>query len=135
PPPPPRPLSQQERPFRVMIRNAMWARVDAVSRDDLTTLVRLDDGAGESRVMKRSDWDEALEAYYAEHERVLTDGDARGPDLLVIGGESAERVREVRQTLHDPQGHHDWIIEAVVDCEASDEAGQLVIATQSMRCL
>ena len=31
PPPPPRPLSKQERPFRVMVRNAMWARVDAVS--------------------------------------------------------------------------------------------------------
>ena len=42
PPPPPRPLSRQERPFRVMLRNAMWARVDAVARDDLDGLVRLE---------------------------------------------------------------------------------------------
>ena len=93
PPPPPRPLSKQERPFRVMLRNAMWARVDAVSRDDLDGLVRLERAAADRTdpprqvVVGRSVWDEALEDYYAEHDRVLTDGDARGPDLLVVGDE------------------------------------------------
>ena len=37
-------------------------------------------------VMSRSVWDAALEDYYAEHDPVLTDGDARGPDLLLVGG-------------------------------------------------
>ena len=36
---PPRPLSQQERAFTVMIRNAMFARVLACARDDLDRLV------------------------------------------------------------------------------------------------
>jgi hypothetical protein len=91
PPPPPRPLSRQDRPFRVMLRNAMWARVDAVARDDLDTLVRLERSAADRTdpprqvVVGRSVWDAALEDYYAEHDRVLTDGDARGPDLLVVG--------------------------------------------------
>jgi hypothetical protein len=44
-------------------------------------------------------------------------------------------VRDVRQTIHDPAGHHDWVIEAVVDCDASDEAGELVLATRSFRRL
>jgi hypothetical protein len=135
PPPPPRALSQQERPFAVMIRNAMWARVAAVERDDLATLVRLDGAAGEERPFARHDWDAALEAYYAEHDHVRMDGDARGPALLTISGEDAERRREVRQTLHDPEGHHDWVVDAVVDCAASDEAGELVLWTVAMHRL
>jgi superfamily II RNA helicase len=152
PPPPPRPLSRQERPFRVMLRNAMWARVDAVSRDDLDGLVRLERASADRTdpprqvVVGRSVWDAALEDYYAEHDRVLTDGDARGPDLLVVGEErvgepvgaeegTTSRVRDVRQTIHDPEGHHDWVIEAVVDCDATDSAGELVLATAAMRRL
>ncbi|WP_299928142.1 RNA helicase [uncultured Nocardioides sp.] len=152
PPPPPRPLSKQERPFGVMLRNAMWARVDAVSRDDLDGLVRLERAAADRTdpprqvVVGRSVWDAAIEDYYAEHDRVLTDGDARGPDLLVVGEErtgepvgaeegTTARLRDVRQTIHDPEDHHDWVIEAVVDCDATDSAGELVLATVAMRRL
>ena len=96
--------------------------------------------------MGRSLWDAALEDYYAEHDRVLTDGDARGPELLVVGDErtgepvgaeegTTSRVRDVRQTIHDPEGHHDWVIEAVVDCDATDSAGELVLATVAVRRL
>ena len=152
PPPPPRPISRQGRSFAVMIRNAMWARVALVARDDLDGLVRLERAAADRLepprqvVVGRSAWDAAIEAYYAEHDTVLTDGDARGPDLLVVGVERAgepvgaddgtsARVRDVRQTLHDPEGHHDWVIDAVVDCDASDEAGELVLASAGMRRL
>jgi hypothetical protein len=41
----------------------------------------------------------------------------------------------VRQTVHDPEADHDWVIEAVVDCDATDEAGELVLATVAMRRL
>ncbi len=152
PPAPPRPLSRQDRPFRVMIRNAMWARVEAVARDDLDALMRLERVAADRPipprevVAGRSTWDAAIEEFYAEHDRVGIDADARGPDLLSIGEErSAEpvgatedtvaRVREVRQTLHDPAGDHDWVIDAVVDCDATDEAGELVLATVAMHRL
>ena len=42
PPPPPRPISLQARPFRVMVRNAVWRRVELAARDDV-------DGAGRAR--------------------------------------------------------------------------------------
>jgi hypothetical protein len=144
PPPPPRPLSQQERAFAVMIRNAMFARVRLCARDDLDGLMRLEREAADRTdppgevVMTRSRWDEALEAYYAEHEAIGTDADARGPALLVIGPEETTpegRRRGVRQTIADPAGHHDWVIEATVDCDASDAAGELVITTEALRQL
>ena len=34
----------------------------------------------------------------------------------------------MRQTLHDPEGHHDWVLDGVVDSDASDAAGELVLA-------
>ena len=38
------------------------------------------------------------------------------------------RAWEVRQTLHDPEGNHDWVIDGVIDVDASDETGELVLA-------
>jgi hypothetical protein len=137
--PPPRPLSQQERAFRVMIRNAMWRRVELVARDDVPALAALELADAErvdpprEVVMTRGDWDAAIEGYYAEHGSVGTSGDARGPDLFVL--ERTGRRWPVRQTLADPAGHHDWVIEAEVDVDASDELGELVLTTTAMRRL
>jgi len=155
PPPPPRPISQQERAFTVMVRNAMWARVEGVARDDLDALVRLERHAADrfdpprAVVMGRSAWDQAIEDYYAEHDSVGIDADARSPKLLswtaerglpagVDDGPDAPddvRLWRVTQTLDDPAGHHDWVIEAVADLDASDELGELVLAAVAMRRL
>ncbi|WP_183100498.1 DEAD/DEAH box helicase [Nocardioides pelophilus] len=131
PPPPPRPLSQQGRVFDVMVRNAMWRRVDLVARDDLDGLEALE--AGQPDGLTRDDWDRAIEDYYAEHKHVLTDAEARGP--LYFQVERGATSWQVTHTLHDPAGHHDWVIEAEVDLAASDEAGEAVVRTISMRCL
>jgi hypothetical protein len=139
PPPPPRALSQQGRAFEVMIRNAMWARVDAVARDELGTLVALEEAAAARTeppgevVMTRDAWDQALEEYYAEHGSVELDADARSPRMLATWDEG--RTRHVTQTLADPAGHHDWVIEAQVDLDATDEAGELVLRATAMRRL
>jgi hypothetical protein len=45
------------------------------------------------------------------------------------------RLRRVRQTLADPAGDKDWVIEAVVDLDATDEAGELVLAAADLRSL
>jgi superfamily II RNA helicase len=140
--PSPRRLSQQDRAFRVMIRNAMWRRVELVARDDVDGLAALeqahlgrlaDEELGDARevVISREAWDAALEEYYAEHDTVGTDADARGPDLFVLSDDR----RKARQTLADPAGHRDWVIEADVDLDASDELGELVLFTTAMRRL
>jgi superfamily II RNA helicase len=154
PPPPPRPLSKQERAFTVMVRNAMWRRVELVARDNLDGLMALERAAADRLeparevVMTRSAWDGAIEEYYAEHDRVLTDADARSPGLLAIepdtgapagvddaDGPLAVRLWRLRQTLHDPEGHHDWVIDAIADLDATDAAGELVLATTAFHRL
>ncbi|MBB6625706.1 DUF3516 domain-containing protein [Nocardioides sp. KIGAM211] len=146
-----RPISQQERPFRVMVRNAMFRRVEMVARDDLDGLMKLERAAADRTEppreveMGRSAWDAALEEYFAEHDELRTDANARGPKLLVVepasgrpagaDEEAVARLWRVRQVLDDPEGHHDWVIDAVADLDASDEAGELVLATVAMHRL
>ena len=143
PAPPQRAITQQERPFRVMVRNALWRRVELVGRDDLDGLMAMEradadrtDPPGEV-VMTRSAWDEAIEAYYAEHDRVGIDADARGPDLFAVepAVTDGRRTWQVRQTLHDPEGHHDWVIDAEVDLDASDDLGEAVLTVTAFRRL
>ncbi|MFT4286900.1 DEAD/DEAH box helicase [Nocardioides sp.] len=137
PPPPPRALTAQTRAFAVMVRNAIWRRVELVARDDVRALAALDradaDRLEGSPAMDAAGWDAALEAYYADHDEVLLTADARGPSYLSTWDEG--RVRHVRQTLADPAGHHDWVIEARVDLDASDTLGELALTVTAMRRL
>ena len=65
--------------------------------------------------------------------------DARAPQLLVrepgTDEETGARVLRVRQTIHDPEGHHDWVVEAVADLDATDAVGELVMPTVAFRRL
>jgi hypothetical protein len=145
PPPPPRPLSQQGRAFEVMVRNAMFRRVELVARDDLDGLMALERAAADRTdpprevLMTRSAWDEAIEAYYGDHDSVDMGPDARSPQLLTreagTDEETGARVWRVRQTVHDPAGDHDWVVEAVADLDATDEVGELVMPTVAFRRL
>ncbi len=110
-----RPISANERAFRVMIRNAMFRRVElaALRRWDL-----LDElGTG-------PDWAAELAPYFAEYERIGTGPDARGPQLFQI--ERRPGFWQVRQVLDDPAGDHGWSIVALVDLAESDAAGEIV---------
>jgi hypothetical protein len=127
PPPPPRPLSARGRPFRVMVRNAAWRRVELAARDDVAGLAALGGG------MTGEEWDAALGSYYAEHGAIRLDADARGPHLLAVSEEG--RRWRVRQTLHDPEGHHDWVVDLIVDLDESDLAGEPVVVESAMHRL
>ena len=122
-----------------MIRNALWRRVELAARDDVDGLAALETATAELAdpplevAMSRADWDAALEGYYADHDQIRLDADARGPALLSI--ETTGRVWPLRQTLHDPEGHHDWVIEATADLDASDAAGEAVVLATALRRL
>jgi superfamily II RNA helicase len=140
-PPPPVSLAQQERVLRVMVRNALFRRVELVARDDVAGLVALDEADLDRAPLEddtwqppgRQGWDTALEAYYAEHDSVGIGPDARGPDLLAV--EEDGRTWRVRQSLDDPEGHHDWVVEAVLDLDATDALGEPALHVLGLRQL
>jgi hypothetical protein len=132
---PPRPpdVTTNRRAFLVLVRNELFRRVQlmALQRDD--DLEALDPDAG---------WPEALDAYYDDHDEVLTGGNARSASLVQIdtapvdgGSTDAPGTWHVRQVIDDPAGDHDWGIDATVDLAASVEAGFAVVSVLGLRRL
>ncbi len=108
------------RAFLVLVRNELFRRVQlaALQKDD--ELAALDPDV---------DWSAALDAYFDEHDELLTGGPARSPRLVAIDetDAAASGLWQVEQTIDDPEGNHDWRIRGVVDLAASEEAGTAVV--------
>ncbi len=132
PQPPPRPITGNERAFTVMVRNAMFQRVQLAARDRFGALAELDATAAAltdppSRPeLTAQDWEDALGAYWDEYESVGTGADARSPELLIID-RAEPRLWKVRQIVQDPEGNQDFAFGATVDLDASDAAGEPVV--------
>jgi superfamily II RNA helicase len=122
----PRPISANERSFRVLVRNAMFRRVELAARHAYDELGELDAEEG----LDAESWREAAEAYFKEHDTIDIGPDARGPHMLLV--EKDGRTWRVQQILGDPEGDHDWRILAEVDLDASDEAAELVMRVEGL---
>jgi superfamily II RNA helicase len=114
-------LTSNVRAFTVLVRNAMFRRVELAALRRYDVLGELDAAAG----WDAEGWRDAIEAYFTEYDRLGTGGDARNPALLHI--EAGDGVWSVRQVFDDPDGDHDWGIHASVDLAASDAAGEPVV--------
>ena len=116
-----RPVTANPRAFRVLVRNALFARVRLAALRRWEELGRLDAQAG----WDAGRWRDALAGYFELYDEIGTGPDARGPALLLVDEQAGRWV--VRQILDDPAGDHDWGIGAEVDLAASDEAGTAVV--------
>jgi superfamily II RNA helicase len=117
----PPPVTRNERAFRVLVRNQLFRRVELAARRAYHELGELDAASG----WDAEAWQDAMEAYFGEHDSLGIGPDARGPALLMI--EKEPEVWRVRQIFDDPAGDHDWGISAQVDLAASDDAGTAVV--------
>ncbi|MEQ4207025.1 DUF3516 domain-containing protein [Actinopolymorpha sp. B9G3] len=117
----PETLTGNTRAFRVLVRNALFRRVELAALRRYDALGELDADAG----WNADAWASAMEAYFDEYDRLGTGPDARGPALLMIDMGSDRWF--CRQIFDDPDSDHDWGISAEVDLAASDEAGEAVV--------
>jgi superfamily II RNA helicase len=114
-------VTRNTRAFRVMVRNALFRRVELAALRRYPALGDLDGAAG----WDAGAWEEALDGYWELYDEIGTGASARGPGLLIISEEAGSW--EARQIFEDPAGDHDWGISAIVDLAASDEAGTAVV--------
>jgi superfamily II RNA helicase len=136
----PRPITANARAFTVMIRNAMFQKVQLAAHDGFAQLAQLEAAAAAltdppGKVTMTADaWETALGAYWEEYESIEAGPDARSPQLLLIDqtpDDAPPRSWTVRQIIEDPDANHDFAIVATVDLGASDAAGEPVIHTTS----
>jgi superfamily II RNA helicase len=115
-------VTSNVRAFRVLVRNAMFQRVRLAAFGQHEELGALDADSG----WDASAWSDALDDYFETHEEIGFGPDARGPALLILDTAQPDQWK-VRQIFDDPAGDHDWGISAIVDLDASDEAGTAVL--------
>src|SRR6202020_2604047 len=109
-------VTGNKRAFRVLVRNALFRRVELAARRNWWELGELDEDNG----WDAEAWEKALEPYFAEHGEIGTGPDARGPALLILT--EGPRQWTARQIFDDPAG----------DLAASDEAGAAVVVVTSV---
>ncbi|NKS52041.1 DUF3516 domain-containing protein [Rhodococcus hoagii] len=114
----PRPITANARAFKVMVRNAMFRRVELASRQRWDELAALGDG------LDADDWADLLELYFDEYDEIGTGPSARGPLLFQVTVEPT--LWRVRQVLEDPHGDHGWALLGEVNLAESDAAGEVV---------
>ena len=138
-PPQRRSITSNPRAFRVQIRNAMFRRVQLAARRDIVALAALDRDAAAATeppteiVMDERAWVEDLAAYFADHDEMGAGSAARGPAYLQI--REGKDVWEVRQVIDDPEGDHDWGIDAQLPIAACDDAGTAVVVVLGLNRL
>ena len=117
----PAPVTANQRAFRVLVRNALFRRVELAARRRHDELGELDADSG----WDAERWAAALDGYFAEHAELQTGADARRPALLIVDEQPGRW--QVRQIFDDPAGHHDWGISAEIDLDESDRTGTAAV--------
>lgn len=116
-PPPPPSVVTNTRAFRVLVRNALFKRVQLAALESYEELGELDASSG----FTADAWAAALDPYFEEYDDIGTNADARSSAMLIV--DEGENSWHIRQILADPEGNHDWGISAVVDLAESAELG------------
>lgn len=115
---------RDRRGLTVLVRNALFQRVELVANDRPERLAELDSDWGYGLRA----WQDTLDDLYEAHDEIRTDAQARSTDYFSIDqqGESRNHTWKVRQIFDDVEGDHDWGIAGIVDLDATQESGQVV---------
>jgi len=89
------------------------------------TVDRINGALDEESGWDAARWRDAVAPYFEAHGSIGIGAEARGSQYVII--DEAPGAWRVRQIFDDPEGDHDWGISAVVDLDASDEAGSAVL--------
>ena len=128
-------VTAEPRAFRVMVRNEVFRWVQLLARREHAALAEVPavgDQAWAAEAVA-----EAIAPYWDDFAEIPTDAHARGAGFFVLddsGGTGAD-AWPVTQTIADPDGFHEWVLEGTVDLTASREEGRAVVTLKAIRRL
>ena len=125
-PPAPHNVTTNSRAFRILVRNALFRRVQLAALENYDELGALDEASG----FDSDAWSDAMDAYFRHHATMGTGADARSSAMIIL--EEGPTAWTVRQIFDDPAGDHDWGIAATVDLAESNEAGTAIVRITSV---
>ena len=118
-PPAPKSVVTNDRAFTVLVRNAMWRRVQLAALERDAELEALDPDVG---------WPSVLDDFYDEYEAIEVDAAARAPQHCRVDvAREQTGFWDVEQSIVDSAGDMAWRIRAAVDLNESAKAGEAVL--------
>jgi len=124
-----RDITRDTKAFTAEIRNRVFSFLRGLVNEDfeqaLTYLSSAADAQGNAWTAQRLE--EALDRYYADHERICLDPNARNSRNTYAAPSEDKKHWRIQQMLIDPEEHNDWAAEFLVDLQASKDAGEPVI--------
>ncbi|MBK4151688.1 DEAD/DEAH box helicase [Corynebacterium macginleyi] len=112
-------LTANRRAFGIMVRNYMFRLTQLFAREEEDHLAAVLDYLDQV-----PDFGAILDDYFDEYDDIDTGPEARGPEYFQLK-ESNSRSWPVRQILKDPAGDRAYHFVAIVDLDASDQAGEV----------
>ena len=128
-------VTTSARAFRVMVRNEVFRWVQLLSRrsgeatDVLAEVPAVGDTTWNANSIR-----EAIAPYWDDHPVMPTDSHARGGGFFVLDDNTPD-MWQVTQTIADPEGFNEWVLEGRVDLAASREEGRAVVRLGAIRQL
>ena len=128
-------VTAEPRAFRVMVRNEVFRWVQLLARREHAALAEVPAVGGQAWAAKVVA--EAIAPYWDDFAEIPTDAHARGAGFFVLDdsdGTGAD-AWPVTQTIADPDGFYEWVLEGTVDLAASREEGRAVVTLKAIRRL
>ncbi|HTA31264.1 MAG TPA: DUF3516 domain-containing protein, partial [Candidatus Cybelea sp.] len=119
-------VTRDTKAFTAAIRNRIFSFLRGLVNEDfeqaLTHLSSPQDPEGQPWTPDRLK--HSLDAYYAEHERICLDPNARNARHTYVTPAEDKRTWRVQQMLVDPAEHNDWVAEFEVNLAQSKAANE-----------
>jgi len=113
-------ITQNPKAFQILIRNAVFGVLRALSRENWPAASQELSGTNELEL------EGCVRSYLQEYDLISVDAAARHPQYLRVEPESDAALR-VEQTLCDAEEPTEWVLVVRVDLELSREAGHPVM--------
>ena len=128
-------VTAEPRAFRVMVRNEVFRWVQLLARREHAALAEVPavgDQAWAAEAVA-----EAIAPYWDDFAEIPTDAHARGAGFFVLddSGGTGSDAWPATQTIADPDGFHEWVLEGAVDLATSREEGRAVVTLKAIRRL
>lgn len=122
-------ITRNTKTFTALVRNRIFSFLRGLVNEDydqaVTHLSSPNDPDGQAWTPARLR--QALDSYYAEHERICLDPNARNLRHTYVIPSEDKRSWKVQQMLVDPEEHNDWTAEFEVDLAESRKAEDAVL--------
>jgi hypothetical protein len=125
-------ITRDRRTFEVLVRNALFKLLQALSRRDWGRAAEATTAAGDAPAWTPEAFEQAMRPFFEEHTGIRLDPSARSPRNTRVTAHPERGVWEIVQVVADPEGDDDWALSCFVDLAASAREAKPAVVMRAL---